>query len=299
MFDFGIEQSVFDIDGIKVGGIPGERPTVLIGTIFYRKHKIFTDELKGEFDRSKAEKLINTQQVFSDKTGNPCMLDVVGATSEALIKALDFTADVSSDPLLIDGVSARIRLDGLNYAIESGLSDRIVYNSINPEYKQEELSALRKSGVKSALILAYNTRNFTSEGRFKAVNDLVLKLLEAGVEKILCDTCVFDIPSLGSACKAIYDIKDKLGYPSGCGAHNAIGTWKGLKTKMGKQAKKPSMAVASVLSMTSGADFVLYGPIEEADYIFPTAALVDAAYAQLAMERGKRPSTSHPIYKIP
>lgn len=299
MFDFGVEQKVFDIGGVKVGGTPGERPTVLIGTIFYRKQKILKDELKGEFDRPKAEELINTQEEFSDRTGNPCMLDVVGASSEALIKALDFTAEVSSVPLLLDGISARIRIDGLSYATESGLSDRIVYNSINPEYKPEELSALRESGVDSALILAYNTKDFTSRGRFKAVNELVPKLLEAGVENIICDTCVLDIPSLGSACEAVYNIKDKLGYPAGCGAHNAVGTWRGLKTKMGKQARNPSMAVASVLPMASGADFVLYGPIEEADYIFPTVALVDAAYAQLAIERGNRPSTSHPIFKIP
>lgn len=295
MWKFEKEQKVFDIGGgVKVGGVPGTRPTVLIGSIFYQKHKIVTDERKGEFDRCKAEELIKKQEEFSDKTGNPGALDVVAASSEAMIKALDFTAKVTSAPLLMDGISSQIRMEALKYVDEAGLSDRVVYNSITPEYKPNELEALKQSRVRSTILLAYCVKDFTSRGRFKSVSELVPKLQEAGIEKIMVDTCVLDIPSLGSACRAIFDVKKELGYPSGCGAHNAIGTWRGLKTKMGKQARNPSLAVASALPVAVGGDFVLYGPIEEADYIFPTVALVDSAYAQLALEIGKRPDKSIP-----
>lgn len=220
------------------------------------------DERTGEFDRSKAEELINLQEEFSEKTGNPCMLDVVGATSEALIKFLDFAAEASSSPLLMDGILPDVRIEGLRYVDEAGLSERIVYNTITPDYKPEELEALKEGHVKSVVMLAYYTKDFTSRGRRKVVKEVVPKLLEVGVEKIIVDTCVSDIPSLGSACKTIYDIKNELRYPSGCGAHNAIGTWMGLKTKMGKQARKPSMATAAVFPAAIGVDFVLYGPIE-------------------------------------
>jgi tetrahydromethanopterin S-methyltransferase subunit H len=298
MWEFKAEQRIFEIAGVKIGGVPGERPTVLVGTIFYSKHKIVVNERTGEFDCKAAEKLINVQQEFSDKTGNPCMLDVVGATPEALIKFLEFTAKVSNVPLFMDGISPAVRIATLKFVKEAGLSDRIVYNTIIPEYKQEELEAMKEAGIKSAVILAHSARDFTSKGRVRIVKELIPKLLEMGVEKLLLDACVIDIPSLGLACKAIYDLKNELGYPSGCGAHNAISTWRGLKTKMGKQATEPSIAAAAVLSVAAGADFVLYGLIEEANYVFPAIAMADAAYGQLAIERGKMPSVKHPLFKI-
>ncbi len=299
MFRQNVEQKIFEISGVKIGGKPEERPTVLVGSIFYRKHGIVEDEREGKFDRVKAEELINLQETFSDKTGNPCMLDVVGASSQALIKYLEFTAEKASCPLLMDGISSDIRLEALKYVEETGLSNRIIYNSITPDYKKEELEALKNGHVKNVILLTYYTKDFTARGRLKVAKEVIPKLQEVGINNILVDTCVLDIPSLGSACKAIVDIKNELGYPCGCGAHNAIGTWKGLKTKMGPQARNPSMATASVLPTSLGADFVLYGPLGEANYIFPTVALVNAAYAQLSFEERKRPSPGHPIFKIP
>jgi tetrahydromethanopterin S-methyltransferase subunit H len=299
MLKFNTDQKILEISGVKIGGKPEERPTVLVGSIFFRKHSIVEDERTGKFDRAKAEELINLQETYSEKTGNPCMLDVVGASPEALINYLEFTADKSHCPLLMDGVSSEIRLEALKYVEEVGLSNRIIYNSITPDYKKEELEALKNGHVKNVILLTYYTKDFTARGRLKVAKEIIPKLQEIGVNNILVDTCVLDIPSLGSACKAIFDIKNEMGYPCGCGAHNAIGTWKGLKTKMGPQARIPSMATASVLPTALGADFVLYGPLGEADYIFPTVALVNAANAQLAFEERKRPSPGHPIFKIP
>jgi tetrahydromethanopterin S-methyltransferase subunit H len=93
-------------------------------------------------------------------------------------------------------------------------------------------------------------------------------------------------------------LRNEFGLPIGSGAHNAVGTWKGLKKKMGPQAKTPSMATACAITIAAGANFILYGPIEFSDYMFPTIAMVDAAYAQLAMEGGTMPDTKHPIFKI-
>ena len=57
MFKFDKEQTVFDFGGVKMGGQPGEYPTVLCGTIFYGGHNIVNDELTGDFDKEKADKL--------------------------------------------------------------------------------------------------------------------------------------------------------------------------------------------------------------------------------------------------
>ena len=55
LFKFERDQKVFDIGGFKVGGQPGEYPICLIPSIFYDKHKIVLDPIKGRFDRQKAE----------------------------------------------------------------------------------------------------------------------------------------------------------------------------------------------------------------------------------------------------
>ncbi|NIN53076.1 MAG: tetrahydromethanopterin S-methyltransferase subunit H [Nitrososphaeria archaeon] len=298
MWKYEVQQKEFNIGGVKIGGLPGERPVGLVGSIFYHKHRIVRDAKKGEFDREEAERLIKLQEEFSDKTGNPCMLDVIGSTPEALSRYLDFTAGVTDVPLLLDGNTASIRIRTLDFIKDWGLSDRIVYNSLIPEFKREELDKIKEAGIKSIILLAFYTKDFTSQGRIKAVRELLAKTLEVGMEKHLVDTCVLDIPTLGIGCRVIFELKNELGLPIGSGAHNAIGTWKGLKTKMGKQAKKPSMAAASVLMAAAGADFILYGPIDEANYIFPTIAMVDVAYGELSMEEGKRLSPNHPIFKI-
>jgi tetrahydromethanopterin S-methyltransferase subunit H len=270
----------------------------MIGTLFYNKHYVVRDEMKGEFDREETEKLIKRQEEFSDKTGNPHMLDVVGASPEAMNCFLDFVTGVTDAPILLDGVSAGVRVAALDYVKEHGLEDRIVYNSLTPDYKKEELEKIREVGLKSAVILAFNTKEFTTQGRIKAVRELLPVASNAGIEKPIIDTAVIDIPTLGMACSAIYQLRNEFGLPIGSGAHNAVGTWKGLKKKMGPQAKNPSMATACAITIAAGANFILYGPIEFADYMFPTIAMVDAAYAQLAMEGGTMPDPKHPIFKI-
>lgn len=298
MWTFGTEQKISQIGNVKVGGLPGQQPTVLVGSIFYSKHSIVIDELKGEFDGEKAEELLKCQEEFSDKTGNPHMVDVVGSTPESLFKYVDFVASKTDAPILFDGVSADVRIKGLDYIIQSGIKSPIIYNSLMPEYKKEELEKIKEAGVKSAIILAYNIREFTSAGRLKVVKSLMPIAQSAGIENVLVDTCVIDVLTLGPACRAIYDVKSELGLPSGCGAHNAIGTWKGLKTKMGRQATHPSMASACTMAIAAGANFLLYGPIDTAAFIFPAIAMVDAAYAQLLREQGKKPPPGHPIFKI-
>lgn len=49
MFEFTAEQKVFDIAGVKVGGKPGENPSVLIGSMFFRGHKIVSDPRIGSY----------------------------------------------------------------------------------------------------------------------------------------------------------------------------------------------------------------------------------------------------------
>jgi tetrahydromethanopterin S-methyltransferase subunit H len=291
-------QTAFQIGKTSIGGVPGERPTVLIGSIFYHKHRILRDERSGEFDVQAAKDLIALQENFSQKTGNPHMFDVVGATPEALMKAVSFMADSTDAPILIDGISPEVRLAGLKRAVEIGLVDRAVYNSFTPETREDELRKVADLGAKSAVLLTLNQRDFSSKGRTKVTAELLAKAEAANITMPLIDTCVIDVPSFGMACEALMELKDKTGLPVGMGAHNAIGTWRGLRVKMGDQAYRPAMASCAAAAAMIGADFILYGPVQHADVVFPAVAMVDAAHAQLLLQAGKVPPRTHPIFRI-
>jgi len=297
LWTFKAEQKRFEIGNVDIGGLPGANPTVLIGSIFHHGHRILKDEATGDFNREAAEECINIQEEFSDKTGNPHMLDVIGSTGEAFEKLLDFVSSVTDSPILLDGATASVRAAGLRYVKESGLRNPIVYNTLTPDCKKDEIEEIRKSNVKSAVLLAYNLKDFTSEGRVKAIRELLPVAYSAGIEKPLIDTCVMDLPTLGQACEAAIKMKSELGLPVGCGAHNAVALWKGLKGKMGDQAVKPCLASAAATAAAIGADFVLYGPIEDAKYVFPAVAMVNIAQSQIWVERGVKISSDHPRYK--
>jgi tetrahydromethanopterin S-methyltransferase subunit H len=298
LLQFDVEQKVFQIGNVRIGGQPGARPTVLIGSMFYHSHDIIKDEEQGQFDEQEAIKRIRLQEDYVERTGNPGMLDVVGATPAAMRRHLEFAAASTSMPLLIDGTTPDVRLAGLEYVAAAGIAERVVYNSIQPEINDEELKAIGKAGVRSAILLTYYLLDFTAKGRVQAVRDLVPRCLEAGVDQLIVDTCVMDLATLGQACSAMFDVKNEFGLPAGGGVHNAVAVWRGLKTKMGPQAVKPCVASACASAAAVGADFVLYGPIEDAPYVFPAVAMIDTALSQLVMERGGQVDPDHPRFRV-
>ena len=82
------------IGNVELGGLPGELPTVLIGSIFYEGHRIVEDAKKGVFNKERAKELVAVQEELSQKTGNPHMVDVVGIAEEAIEKFVSFIVDI-------------------------------------------------------------------------------------------------------------------------------------------------------------------------------------------------------------
>lgn len=300
-----VEPKVLEIGTIKMGGIPGELPTVLIGSMFYHGQKIMKDEEKGIFDKEKAEAMIKRQEEMSDLTGNPCMIDVVGATPEALTREVEFVAGITKCPILVDGPVPEVRIGAIKRLIEVGLQERIIYNSLTPDAKPSELKTIKECKITSSILLAFNRLDLTTKGRITAIKGkeehagLLATAQNIGIEKPLIDTLVLDLPSLSFACEAITELRNELGYPVGCGAHNAVATWRGLKKKMPPEAIKPCTSFASAAPIIYGADFILYGPIEGCASVFPVCAMADVLIASSAIEKGVRPKVStHPIRKI-
>ncbi len=299
LFKFETEQKVFDIGGVKVGGQPGQYPTALIGSIFFHGDKTVLDEKIGTFDKEAVEVSIKQAEEFSEKTGNPSIIDIVGAWPEALAKYIDFVADTTDSTFLVDGTTSEVRIAGVKRVKEAGLTDRVIYNTIMPGYKQEELDTLKKSEVKSAILLTFNPKMPTLSGRLEVLEGLLKAADQAGIEKPLVDTAILDVPDPGPAGKTIFLVKKRYGLPAGCGAHNAIDRWHQRK-KLDKMRYCMSSAVAFTSIIAMGGNFLLYGPLGRAPQVFPTVALADAYVAySMRQEYGIGPAVkNHPLTRI-
>lgn len=305
MLSFEHEQKIFTIGNVKIGGQPGELPTVLVGSIFYDRHKIVSDPVNGVFDRGKAEELIKRQEEMSDKTGNPHMVDIVGSTETAIVKYVEFVAGVTNAPFFIDSTSTDVKMAGLKYSAETGLLDRTVYNSITFHVSEQEIRDLKNIGVKSAVLLGYNPRNVKPQGRVELLKGdqntkgLIQYAKEAGIQNMLVDTAVLDVPSIGIAAEAVKLVKQEFGLPCGGGPLNAVLEWKRV-TELGENAKKVCAATAVTAMIHAGANWVLYGPIYNSDVVFPAVAMVDStiAYTKSRMRQITIQTKNHPLYKI-
>lgn len=301
---FERKQETCEIAGVKVGGQPGENPTVLVGTIFYEGQKIVEDPVKGFFDRRKAEALLSKQDELSEATGNPCMVDVVGRTAEALRSYIDFVSDITDAPFLVDSPSMDARIEGCRHAAEVGLRERTVYNSINPEVTQKEIEQLREIGVSTAIVLPFSEYEFSPEDKLKLLQGdeekegLLGEAEKAGVRKVLVDTSVLDVVSTAYSASSIRVIKERLGLPSGCSPANSFDMWKRVK-EFGKHSARACLASLSVFLRCFGADFILYGPMRMADVVFPACAMVDAILTYSIVTEGYEPKDKNtPLYRI-
>ncbi len=232
------------------------------------------------------------------------MLDVVGETPEALKRYIDFASEVTEAPFLINGPSADVRLEASRHAASIGLEERAVYDSINCKVTVEETAALAETGIKAAVVQAFNPRNPWLEGMRQQLvgssgaEGLLEAASRAGVEKQLILTPVLDIPSIGVAARAIRALKDELGLPTGTAPIGAVARWR----KAGDfevSSKRLVRAAAAALAQSMGANFIIYGSMERAADMFPVCALIDAMIAYNAIATGIKPLTrNHPLYRI-
>ncbi|MBN2228761.1 MAG: tetrahydromethanopterin S-methyltransferase subunit H [Candidatus Thorarchaeota archaeon] len=300
MNHFSTEQRVLQIGEVHVGGRPGLEPTVLIGSIFYSKDKSVENDRTGTINKSIVEDELYKLTNVSETTGLPSMLDVVATTPEAMRNYLSYLADITDMPLLIDGSgSNEVNISGLEVARNLDILDRVVLNSIIPETGDSTLEHVKELGLKNAILLAFDSESMASASkRVDLANKLVERVKSVGIDNIMIDTGVVDMLTLGLACKALGTIKETLGYPVGCGAHNSVNTWAGLTQKFGKEAKRPALVGSSLMPVVLGADFVLYGPIKNAGIVFPSIAMIDTALSGMLLEDGIRPDRNHPRFRI-
>lgn len=309
MFRFDKEQVIIDVAGVKVGGQPGEYPTVLAGTIFYGGHKIISDEKAGVFDKDAAEERIKTMEEMSDVTGNPCIVQTFGATADAIVKYLEFVGEVTEAPFMIDSTSADAKVAGARYVNEIGISERAIYNSINMSSEQAELDAVAETDISASIVLGFNPMEAGVEGKINiwenggaALDKGLLQMSEeVGITKPFMDVAITPLgQGAGPACRTSFAVKSKWGYPVGSGIHNVPSAWDWLKVykKEHKEAWPVCDIGSNLVQQMAGGDFVLFGPIENARMAFPACAMADIFIAEAAKDIGTEAVEGHPMFKL-
>ncbi|MDP4159575.1 MAG: tetrahydromethanopterin S-methyltransferase subunit H [Bacillota bacterium] len=305
MLNYTTEQHVYDINGVKVGGQPGQYPTVLIGSIFYRGHKIVSDGMKGIFDETAAKALLDQEAELSAETGNPFIIDVLGESVEALTRYVEFVMKNTTAPFLLDSISPEVRVGALkNFIGDSEVQKRLIYNSIEEHYSEEELAVIKESGIKTAVILAFSKKALKPQARIKLLKGdgekegLIDVAKRAGLEQFLVDPGVLDVASNSWTSEAINVVKQEFGYPGGCAPSNAVYLWKKMRSK-GTPFFEVAGASVFTYPVTQGADFVLYGPMVNAPWVYRAMATTDAMMAYNNKLTGVKLGTpDHPLMKI-
>ena len=332
MFKFEKEQQVFDFNGTKIGGQPGEYPRVMSPTIFYNKHEIVLNDHTGEIDTAKAEALWNRCEELTDITGNKFFLQILAEHGEAFESYFNWFDSIDSKTaFLMDSSAPEALVHATKYVTEVGLADRAIYNSINGSILPENIQALKESDVNSAIVLAFNPGDPTVAGREKVLVEGGVAGQEKGMLQI-AEECGITRPILDSAatplglgaagsmreilaCKAIH------GLPTGGAYHNMTVSWTWLKRwrknvladgYKGKDLLFEQMAHhhfggmegirqtawssadvgCNIMAMTLGADLIMYGPIENMEGAATAAAFCDIVMAEAFQDFGGTPAVS-------
>ncbi|MEF8836073.1 MAG: hypothetical protein V5A76_07960 [Candidatus Thermoplasmatota archaeon] len=300
MFSYTREQSTYDLNGIKVGGQPGVHPTLMVGTIFYEDQ--FEDPKK---EQEKAVELIQEQEELSQKTSIPSLVDIFIYEKEEIEWKVDFALEHIDGIFSLDMPESEVRIEVLKHLKEIGALDKIIYNSLNLGVTEEEKEKLRENTPKGAILLGYNPQKNNTQGRVDIVKDggalmdkgLLTLAGECDIDYTLLDTAATPFgEKAGETLRAVPVFKNEFGLPTGCSLHNTVESWKWLDGYEGKEKIFKSMdSSIDNLPVLLGADFIYYGPVENADLALPNMAMVNKLIAEGAEDYfGIEVSENHP-----
>jgi tetrahydromethanopterin S-methyltransferase subunit H len=242
---------VWDFNGTKIGGQPGEYPTVIAASIFYNKHEIVLDDKTGKIDKAKAEALWNRCQVLSDATGIPHFIQIMAEYPEAFEGYVTWFDSVDNKTaFLLDSSVPKALAHACKFVTDVGLANRAIYNSINGSILPDNIEALKNSDVDAAIVLAFNPADPSVAGREKVlveggvagqVKGMLQIAEECGITRPILDTAATPLGlGSGSAYREILACKAIHGYPTGGAYHNMTVAWTWLRRWKGTK-KSPSL----------------------------------------------------------
>jgi len=230
-FKFEKKQMVCNIAGVKIGGRPGENPTVLIGSMFHKGDRLIKDRKAGEFDREGARDHLKRLERISEKTSVPAMIDIVGNSADEIEGYLEFVAGETAMPVCIDSWQPATRIEAAKRASKAGLMDRLIYNSLNPWNPEieAEVEEIAGAGVRHVMVAVFDDEDKLASGRMKSLEGLLPAVQRGGFESIMVDTTVMNVAAMAFSLQAGREIQEHFGLPVGCAPSNGTYMWKELR----------------------------------------------------------------------
>jgi tetrahydromethanopterin S-methyltransferase subunit H len=272
MFKFQKEQKVFNFNGIKIGGQPGENPPLMISSMFHNKDRILQDR-KGNFDRKLATGIIRKQEEMSRLTGVPGMVAMVANSPEEARIYVDFFLETTDMAFGIDMWVAEQRAKATEYVSKLGVQNKFLYNSITPWDKdiKGQVQRLKDLGIRHVVIQAFDDQDQTPAGRLKSL-EAILSQGAGDFETTIVDTSVMNLPATALSLVANRLIKEKHGLPCGGAYSNGTHMWKEIKPVWGLDGFKAMDAVIQGMASALWSDFNFSGPAVTAPRVFPAVA---------------------------
>jgi tetrahydromethanopterin S-methyltransferase subunit H len=267
----------------------------MVASLFYPGHSLVIDRRHGDIDFEQLERKISSCEKTASSLGQPVGYMLYSETEDACRNYLEAVADLTDAPLFLESPKSEVKLSGMVAAGEMGISERVIYNSLNAGSSDEEWASLSQNGVDAAIILAFNPSDISTKGRIYLLDDggdllkkgLLEKTEEHGIRRPLIDTAATAFDQMaGCSLRSILVAKAKWGLPCGCALHNSVETW-GPFQNMDDEKKKLFRYVdlaAVTLPIMSGADFVMFGPVEFSERALHVAAFTDGLLFQTASE---------------
>ncbi len=294
MFSFSKKQQVFSFGDVFFGGQPGRYPTVCFGGVFFR----------GKPDTDAAKLDVFSMYELSEKLGVPAVLDVFIRKSEYIDPVLDFVEQHIPDekPFSVDITDASVKLEVLKGLDSRGLLGRTIFNSLHVGVSEKEEAALKDHTPGMCLIVAFNPRDNSPDGRFEVLStgaglarDGLLSIAsEVGFEKVLVDTAALSPGNCsGAALASLVVVKEEFGLPAGCAIHNVVE--KSLWLDEFSDVRGVVDAASNSGVSLFGGDFCLFGSAASARSVLPVVAWQDMLVSEYVEQYfGIKPESCHP-----
>jgi len=307
MFRFEKDPQVYEIGGVKLGGQPGDYPTIACFSIFQENDRLFDKGARRKgFNEKRAEELLKAADKYCEETGVSVMADIVASPGEKFKKYIDFVTSISDMPFCVDAIQTKTKLDGAAYCAEKGLLDKMFYNSITvwEEDLETEVKEVVQIGVKNVLLVAFDQNDQMPTGRITGAQKLLdaMEKADAKFETIIVDTTTLNGPAAALCGLAGKLIKEKWGFATASAPSNgSYMEYKRFKEEMwGVKSWSAIDAAVESLSAFFFNDLVFAGPLAGAARVMPAIALADAFLATAVFDETKElpKDPNHPINKL-